>query len=249
MALKQQHGTGTLLTLFGYFYLRQSISGEVKLQLKNLFLFKIFVFLFITLFCTLGTWQLYRLQWKQDLISQISEGLKANPIKYSQNINKNYQKVILTGKYDFENQIYLYSLNDKGQPGFDVVTPFETISKENVLVNRGWIQQEFKNSIDTNVSSEKITGMLRKANRKNLFTPDNDIDKNIWFSINLEDVQKTTGKKFNKFIVYLEDQNTNLPKPKKITVDVPNNHLKYAITWYSISISILFYYLYFRKKK
>ena len=77
---------------------------------------------------------MYRLQWKQDLISQISEGLKSNPIKYSQNINKNYQKVILTGKYDFENQIYLYSLNDKGQPGFDVVTPFETISKENILI-------------------------------------------------------------------------------------------------------------------
>ena len=93
-----------------------------------------------------------------------------------------------------------------------------------------------------------ITGILRQANRKNLFTPDNNIKENIWFSINLEDVQKVTGKKFNKFIVYLEDQNTDIPKPKKITVDVPNNHLKYAITWYSISISILFYYLYFRKK-
>jgi surfeit locus 1 family protein len=216
--------------------------------LKNLFLFKIFVFLFITLFCALGTWQLYRLQWKQDLINQISEGLKSNPIRYSQNINKNYQKVILVGKYDFKNQIYLYSLNDKGQPGFDVVTPFETMSKENVLVNRGWIKKEFKNSIDINTSSKKIAGMLRQANRKNLFTPDNDINENIWFSINLADVQKITGKKFNKFIVYLEDQNINLPKPKKITVDVPNNHLKYAITWYSISISILFYYLYFRKK-
>ena len=216
--------------------------------MKNLFLFKIFVFLFITLFCALGTWQLYRLQWKQDLINQISEGLKSNPIRYSQNINKNYQKVILVGKYDFKNQIYLYSLNDKGQPGFDVVTPFETTSKENVLVNRGWIKKEFKNSIDINTSSKKIAGMLRQANRKNLFTPDNDINENIWFSINLEDVQKTTGKKFNKFIVYLEDQNINIPKPKKITVDVPNNHLKYAITWYSISISILFFYLYFRKK-
>ena len=216
--------------------------------MKNLFLFKIFVFLFITLFCSLGTWQLYRLQWKQDLINQISEGLKSNPIRYSQNINKNYQKVILVGKYDFKNQIYLYSLNDKGQPGFDVVTPFETMSKENVLVNRGWIKKEFKNSIDINTSSKKIAGMLRQANRKNLFTPDNDIIENIWFSINLVDVQEFTGKKFNKFIVYLEDQNINLPKPKKITVDVPNNHLKYAITWYSISISILFYYLYFRKK-
>jgi surfeit locus 1 family protein len=197
----------------------------------------------------LGTWQLYRLQWKQDLISQISEGLKSTPITYSQAINKNYQRVVLVGNYDFKNQIYLYSLNDKGQPGFDVVTPFETTNKENVLVNRGWIKKEFKNNRDIDILSKNITGMLRQANRRNLFTPDNDINKNIWFSLNLADVQRITGKKFNKLIIYLENQNINIPKPKKITVDVPNNHLKYAITWYSISISILFYYLYFRKKK
>ena len=216
--------------------------------MKSLLLFKIFVFLFITLFCTLGTWQLYRLQWKQDVINQISEGLKSTPIKYSQDIRKNYQKVTLVGEYDFKSQIYLYSLNDKGQPGFDVVTPFETTKKENVLVNRGWIKKELKNHSDINILSNNVTGMLRQANRKNFFTPDNDINKNIWFSVNLEDVQKITGKKFNEFIVYLDDKNINAPKPKKITVDLPNNHLKYALTWYSISISILFYYLYFRKK-
>ena len=217
--------------------------------MKNLFLFQIFVFLFILLFCSLGTWQLYRLQWKQDLISQIGEGLKSTPIKYSNNIKKNYQNVILTGNYNFKDQIYLYSLNDKGQPGFDVITPFETISKENVLINRGWIKKEFKYSSDINTMSNNISGMLRQVNRKNVFTPDNDLKENIWFSIDLEDVSKITGKKFNKFIVYLEDKNIEMPQPKKITVDVPNNHLKYAITWYSISISILFFYLYFRKKK
>ena len=216
--------------------------------MKNLLLFKIFVFLFITLFCTLGTWQLYRLQWKQDVINQISEGLKSTPIKYSQDIRKNYQKVTLVGEYDFKSQIYLYSLNDKGQPGFDVVTPFETTKKENVLVNRGWIKKELKNHSDINILSNNVTGMLRQANRKNFFTPDNDINKNIWFSVNLEDVQKITGKKFNEFIVYLDDKNINTPKPKKITVDLPNNHLKYALTWYSISISIFAYFLYFRKK-
>ena len=217
--------------------------------MKNLFLFNIFVFLFITLFCFLGTWQLYRLQWKQDLISQISEGLKSSPIQYSLNIKKNYQKVILVGEYNFKNQIYLYSLNNKGQPGFDVITPFQTVNRENVLVNRGWIKKELKNNPEINYQKKNITGMLRKANRKNIFTPENNIKENIWFSVNLEDLRKITDKKFNKYIVYLEDKNINAPKPKKITIDVPNNHLKYAITWYSISISILFYYLYFRKKK
>ncbi len=217
--------------------------------MKKIFFFKLFVFLFITLFCSLGTWQLYRLQWKQDLINQISRGLKSNPIRYSQNIITNYQRVTLEGKYDFKNQIYLYSLNEKGQPGFDVITPFETTGKENVLINRGWIKKELKNDLKINTFSSTIKGLLRENSRKNIFTPENDLKQNMWFSINLNEIQKLTGKKFNKFIVYLEDDLIKIPMPKEITIDLPNNHLKYAITWYSISISIFFYFLYFRKKQ
>tara|TARA_E500000331_G_C16989903_1_gene597341 strand:+ start:64 stop:657 length:594 start_codon:yes stop_codon:yes gene_type:complete len=197
----------------------------------------------------LGTWQLYRLQWKQDLISQINRGLQSSPINYYKNINKNYQRVQLTGNFNPSFQIFLYSLNEKGKPGFDVITPFETNNKENVLVNRGWIAKNLKNKVPSNLTSSSITGMLRSANRKNLFTPENDLQENIWFYLNLKDVEKFTGKKFSKYIVYLEDKNIDVPKPKKITIDIPNNHLKYAITWYAISISIIFYYLYFRKKK
>jgi surfeit locus 1 family protein len=218
--------------------------------LKKLFLFNIFVALFIILFCSLGTWQLYRLQWKQDLISEISSGLQSSPIKYSKTINKNYQRVVLNGLYNFKNQIYLYSLNEKGQPGFDVITPFITLEGDNVLINRGWIKKEQKNSLDINsIKTNKIKGLLKKNAKKNIFKPDNDIKANIWFSINLIDIKKLTGKNFTNFIVYLEDSKVNTPAPKKISIDVPNNHLKYAITWYSISISILFYFLYFRRQQ
>ena len=79
-----------------------------------------------------------------ELISEITFGLNSTPIKYSNNIEKNYQRVISQGKYNFDDQIYLYSLNDKGKPGFDVITPFQTIGNENVLVNRGWIDKKLK---------------------------------------------------------------------------------------------------------
>ena len=217
--------------------------------MKKLFLFKVFVFLFITLFCVLGTWQLYRLQWKQDLINDIKKGLESVPILYTSDLNKNYQRVKLSGEYIFKKQIYLYSLNQKGVPGYDVITPFQTTNKENVLINRGWIQKDKKNKLPMISTLTDITGMLRMANRRNIFTPENDIKENIWFYLNSEDIEKSTGMKFSNYIVYLEDKNIKIPQPKKITIDLPNNHLKYAITWYSISISILFYYLYFRRNK
>ena len=202
------------------------------------------------LFLSLGTWQLYRLQWKQDLISQIDQGLKSTPIKYSNKIKNDYQRVVLNGKFNYKNQIYLYSLNAKGQPGFDVITPFKTIEGDNVLINRGWINKEMKNKTEINLSNKsEIFGLLRKIVKKNIFKPENDTEKNIWFSININQIKKITGKNFSNHVVFLEDNLTNLPVPKKITIDVPNNHLKYAITWYSISISILFYFLYFRRQQ
>ena len=119
--------------LFGYSFLLQFIFGEVKLKLKRIFLFQLFVALFIILFCALGTWQLYRLQWKLELISEITFGLDSTPIRYSNSIKKNYQRVVTDGVYNFKNQIFLYSLNEKGKPGYDVITPFKTIDNEEVL--------------------------------------------------------------------------------------------------------------------
>ncbi len=217
--------------------------------MKHKLLFNFFVFFIITLFCVLGTWQLVRLQWKNNLIYEIGEGLKSPAINYSNKIQKNYQRVIAEGEYDFEKQIYLYSLNENGEPGFDVITPFKTLDLENILINRGWIKANQKNeSIINKVEGKKIQGLMFKNVKKNIFKPDNEIEKNIWFSINLKDVNKFTGKIFNEYIFYLEDEKISTPKPKKITIDLPNNHLKYAITWYSISISIFLYFLYFRKK-
>ena len=201
------------------------------------------------MFCALGTWQLVRLQWKNTLIDQISEGLKSSPINYSEKIKANYQRVTIEGNYDFEKQIYLYSLNDKGQPGYDVITPFKSLNSENVLVNRGWIESNLKNNdIINRTINNKIQGLILKNVKPNVFKPENDTEANIWFSINLEQIQEVTGKNFNNYILYLENKKINIPKPKKITIDLPNNHLKYAITWYSISISIFGYFLYFRKK-
>ena len=107
-------------------------------------LFNLFVIFFISVFCSLGTWQLYRLQWKLDLIEQINFGLKTDPVQYSKKINNNYQRVMVEGKFKFEKQIYLYSLNENGKPGFDVITPLMTNSNEHVLVNRGWIEKNYK---------------------------------------------------------------------------------------------------------
>ena len=219
--------------------------------MKRSSLFQLFVILFITLFCALGTWQLYRLQWKTELISEITFGLDSTPIKYSNTLKKNYQRVVSDGRFNFEDQIYLYSLNESGKPGYDIITPYKTLKNENVLVNRGWINKNLKGNSEINPKENevKITGLLREIYKANIFKPKNDLKNNIWFTLDANDLKELTGKQFPNYMIFLEKPKNKVPVPKKISIDVPNNHLKYAITWYSIAISILFYYLYFRRKK
>ena len=213
-------------------------------------LFNIFVIFFITVFCSLGTWQLYRLQWKLDLIEQINAGLRSEPVKYSKIIKKNYQRVTVEGKFKFNKQIYLYSLNETGKPGFDVITPLMTNSNEHVLVNRGWIEKNYKDLKSINaIKDNEIVGIFREIPKPNMFKPKNDIFKNVWFSLNQNDLKKFTGINFRNYVIFLEGKKTNLPTPKVITANLTNNHLKYALTWYSVALSILIYFLYFRKKQ
>ena len=92
-----------------------------------------------------------------------------------------------------------------------------------------------------------IRDSLKTQSKANSFKPKNDIEKNYWFTLNRDDIFKYTGKKFSKYIIYLNGD-YSLPKPKVITAKISNNHKKYAITWFSMAISILLIYLYFRKK-
>ena len=215
--------------------------------MKHKFLFSVFIIFFILVFIGLGTWQIIRLNWKNNLILEIENSLKNPPVELAQSNKENFLKIKTSGVINFDKQIYLYNLNDSGTPGFEVINPI-TIGDENYLINRGWIPFEKKGAQEINVFDQKnIIGTLKLQGRKNIFKPDNDLDKNYWFSLNREDILKFTGKNFSQYIIYL-DGNYKFPRPKKITANISNNHQKYAITWFSLALSILLLYLYFRKK-
>ena len=215
--------------------------------MKNKFLFSVFVYFIILVLLSLGSWQLYRLNWKLNLISEIENSLKNDPVELSKSDKKNYLRIKTSGQIDFDKQIYLYNLNKSGKPGFEVINPI-LIGNENYLINRGWISFDQKDQSEINfVNEDKIIGTLKLQTKASIFKPENDIEKNYWFTLNRDDVFKYTGKNFSNFIIYLNgDYKT--PEPKVITANISNNHKKYAITWFSMAISILLIYLYFRRK-
>ncbi len=215
--------------------------------MKNKFLFSVFVYFIILTLLSLGFWQIYRLNWKLELIEQIENSLKNDPVELSNIEKKNYLRIKTSGDIDFDKQIYLYNLNDAGKPGFEVINPIK-IGDENYLMNRGWIPFEKKDLPEINlVDQNQIVGTLMLQTKPSTFKPENDIEKNYWFTLNREDISKFTGRNFSEYVIYLNGD-YKIPKPRVITAKISNNHKKYAITWFSMAISILLIYLYFRKK-
>ena len=190
---------------------------------------------------------MYRLNWKLDLINQIENSLKIDPVELQNVEKKNYLRIKTSGQIDFEKQIYLYNLNETGKPGFEVINPIK-VGNEDYLINRGWISFDQKNKPEINVVDQKnIIGTLMLQSKSSSFKPKNEVDKNYWFTLDREDILKFTGKNFSNYIIYLNGNYEN-PRPRVITAKISNNHKKYAITWFSMAISILLIYLYFRKK-
>ena len=215
--------------------------------MKNKLLFSVFVYFIILTLLSLGFWQIYRLNWKLELIEQIENSLKNKPVELSNIEKKNCLRIKTSGKIDFDRQIYLYNLNDNGKPGFEVINPIK-IGDENYLMNRGWIPFEKKELPEINfVDQNQIVGTLMLQTKPSTFKPENEIEKNYWFTLNREDISKFTGRNFSQYVIYLNGD-YKIPKPRVITAKISNNHKKYAITWFSMAISILLIYLYFRKK-
>ena len=215
--------------------------------MKNKLLFSVFVYIIILILLSLGFWQIYRLNWKLELIEQIENSLKNNPVELSNIEKKNYLRIKTSGEIDFDKQMYLYNLNDTGKPGFEVINPIK-IGNDNYLMNRGWIPFEKKDLPEINlVDQNQIVGTLMLQTKASSFKPENDIEKNYWFTLNREDISKFTGRNFSEYVIYLNGD-YKIPKPRVITAKISNNHKKYAITLFSMAISILLIYLYFRKK-
>ena len=146
--------------------------------MKNKLLFSVFIYFIILVLLSLGFWQLYRLSWKLDLINQIENSLKVEPIELQNVEKKNYLRIKTSGQIDFEKQIYLYNLNETGKPGFEVINPIK-IGNENYLINRGWISFDKKNKPEINIIDQKnVIGTLMLQSKSSSFKPKNEIDKN-----------------------------------------------------------------------
>ena len=195
----------------------------------------------------MGTWQVYRLYLKNNLISDLQNNLKTSSINFNVDIDKEYTKVLFKKK-DINTKIFLYHLN-KGEIGFKVIVPYEINSSLLVLVDKGWIRKDKINLIkNTLFNDDIIEGYTRKIREKNLFTPNNNIKEDFLYSIEIGNLKKSLNNNIYPLLIIQTSKTNKDIIPNDYEVRLPNNHLQYAITWYGLALFTIIFFLYYRKK-
>ena len=213
-------------------------------RIKSLDIFFI-IFIFVVL--SLGTWQVFRLDLKNNLISNLENNLKKNFVSFNIDIDQEYTKVLLKKK-DSKSKIFLYHLN-KGEMGFKVIVPYEVNSSLIVLVDKGWVRKDKINLIkNTLLNDNVIEGYTKKITKNNLFTPNNNIKEDFLYSIDVDSLKKSLNKNIYPLLIIQTSKTNKDIIPNEYEVRIPNNHLQYAITWYGLAIVTIIFFLYYRKK-
>lgn len=213
-------------------------------RIKSLDIFFLF-FIFIVL--SLGTWQVFRLYSKNNLISNLENNLKKNSTNFNLDIREEYTKVFLKKK-NLQFKIFLYHLY-KGEIGFKVIVPYEVNSSMVVLVDKGWVKKDKINLIKNTVfTDEIIEGYTKKVKEKNFFTPSNNIKEDFSYSVDMNNLKKSLSKNIYPLLIIQTTQTNKDIIPNNYEVGLSNNHLQYAITWYGLALVTIIFFFYYRKK-
>ena len=208
----------------------------------------------------LGTWQVQRLQWKNDVIAERQARRDAPPLaalpERFDRAQHEFRKVRAVGRFLHGKEMYLAARSFRGNAGYHVITPLVLAGDRTILVNRGWIPLDRK-SPDSRLPGNRagevaVEGYLRAETGPGWFTPKNEPDKNFWFFIDLAAMAKAHGV-VSVEPFYVEagpaENPGGFPVGGVTRFEIPNDHLQYAITWYAMAIiGIVIYLLYHRRR-
>lgn len=209
----------------------------------------------VIILCCLGTWQIHRLHWKEALLAQLDAAYKLDaahtPITASQlsdavRNNALALRGTLTGRY-LHGDLRLTPRFYQGKPGFNIYTPLQLTDGVIVLVNRGWIPQDMTAIPPAAPGEVRVTGLLRKPDRGNAFTPPNDPAHNIWFRIDLAQIAQVLHlPQLMPYVLYTEATGAvapgQYPKPAAERLELYNNHRSYAIFWFMMAGMMIGFY-------
>ena len=199
---------------------------------------------------SLGVWQLYRLEWKTALLDRIAANMAAAPMDLSADAealsSTEYRRVCAEGAFRHDQELYLFAPDRYGHGGFHVITPLARPGGTTVLVDRGFVPFERKDPAARSKGLPegvvRVCGILLLDEAKGIFTPDNDPAGNLWYVRDSKAMAGALSLETQNPVFIGADEAPNeggFPAGGQTTIDIPNNHLGYAITWFGLALALL----------
>lgn len=186
----------------------------------------------------LGFWQMDRLAWKEGVLAEIEARVAADPVALPNNPSEardKYLPVTVTGVIGEEELFVLVSRKQVGA-GYRVIAPFDTETGQRILLDRGFIKTD-KRDGSRPTGQATVIGNLHWPDDRNSSTPDNDETGNTWFARDIPDMARVLG---TAPILVIARQtslvDTGVTPLPVDTSSIPNDHLNYAITWFSLAL-------------
>ena len=204
----------------------------------------------------LGVWQLQRLAWKNAIVARIEERRAApatsvptapqwpalRPDDYE------YRHVALNGVYEPGKTALVFrggTENAPGAgPGYLLMTPLRLSDDTLVIVNRGFAPLDAVEAARANLpaSAVVVTGLMREPESRNSFTPADDVARGIWYTRDPASIAGQFGLAHAApFTIDLDadPKAKGWPRPGTTVIDIPNNHLSYAFTWFGLAAALI----------
>lgn len=205
-------------------------------------------------FVALGVWQLQRLSWKLGLIAEVKNNMASAPLSLDQAIamgtRAEYHRVRLEGRFDNAKEAYAFGTGVQGAPVFHVLVPLTTADGRVVLVDRGIVPRDLRDS-DLRRSGliegqTVVVGVWRVPAPAGPFTPTPDLGKRIWYSRDVAGIARADEVHLATPAIVEADATPNRggwPKGGQTEVSFRNEHLQYAITWFLLAAGLIAVYL------
>ena len=212
----------------------------------------------------LGFWQVERLAWKTELIAElraraVEPALELPPVFSAEDLK--YRRVRLAGSFQPGKLLRSAPRNLNKRLGVYLYAPFVITDGRTILVELGWLPLAAADSgiADLPEGPRSFEAILLRDgwHGSDWLKPANDPAKNVWHYVDTLAMAGAAGLEMPVTEVYAVAPPGALPadllggdlKPRQPGLDIPNNHLEYAITWFSLAaILVVIFVLYHRRR-
>jgi len=228
--------------------------------------FGLFTLAMVAAFVALGLWQLQRRVEKHALIAALTERLAAAPGPLPLSVQWNvltperdeFRRVTFSATYAKPDAMVYASgsaiREDMSGPVTWAFLPAKLPSGETVVVNTGFVENTMQDRAVEDRAVARLldngpvmlTGYLRFPESGGLFTPAANIGKRLWFARDVPDMARQLGwgvgeSRLAPFYIDLESPAppNGIPKPGPLHVHLKDDHMQYAITWFSLAFAVM----------